>query len=185
VTRVRYQITTVRRDEAALQARCARLGWRVQVTNLPKTRLNLWDCVQAYNQGWSLERDFHVLKDRPLGIQPLYVREEEQIDGLTRLLMIGLRVLTLFEGVVRARLEKNKEELSGLYTGQAKRKTSRPTAVRLLRAIARMEIAALRAVACDTEEWHLSPLPPLLLKILELAGLPATLYTKLAIVSSG
>lgn len=50
--------------------------------------------MQAYNQGWSLERDFHVLKDRPLGIQPLYVREEEQIEGMTRLLMIGLRVLS-------------------------------------------------------------------------------------------
>jgi transposase len=35
-----------------------------------------------------------VLKDRPLGIQPLYVREEEQIEGMTRLLMIGLRVLS-------------------------------------------------------------------------------------------
>jgi transposase len=185
VTHVRYQITAVRRDEVAWAARCARLGWRVQVTNVPKRRLDLWDCVQAYNQGWSLERDFHVLKDRPLGIQPLYVREEEQIDGLTRLLMICLRVLTLFELVVRAKLAENEEELSGLYTGQAKRKTDRPTAGRLLRAIARMEIAAVRVVGCDTEAWQLSLLPPLLLKILELAGLPATLYTKLATVSSG
>jgi len=40
--------------------------------------------VLIYNGGWSLERDFHVLKDVPLGIRPLYVREEEQIIGLTR-----------------------------------------------------------------------------------------------------
>jgi hypothetical protein len=64
----------------------------VQVTNTAKTRLGLWACVQVYNQGWSLERDFHIVKDQPLGIQPLYVREEEQIEGLTRLLIIALRI---------------------------------------------------------------------------------------------
>ena len=181
---VRYQITEVRRDEAVLAARCARLGWRVQVTNSAKTRLGLWACVQAYNQGWSLERDFHIVKDQPIGIQPLYVREEEQIEGLTRLLMIALRILTLFELIVRARLEESKEELSGLYAGQAKRKTGRPTAVRMLRAVARMEITVTQVLGQE-EEWHLSPLPPLLLKILDLAGLPTTLYTNLGTLNSG
>jgi transposase len=184
-TRVRYEITEVRRDEVGIQARVARLGWRVQVTNVPVKRLGLWECVQAYNQGWSLERDFHILKDRPLGIQPLYVREEDQIEGLTRLLMIGLRVLTLFELVVRGKLEERGEELSGLYTGQARRKTNRPTAVRILGAIARLEITATRTVADTGEEWYLAPLPPLLQQILDLAGLPTTLYTKLATVNSG
>jgi transposase len=183
--RVRYEITAVSRDDQAIQARVARLGWRVQVTNVPVKRLGLWACVQAYNQGWSLERDFHVLKDRPLGIQPLYVREEEQIEGLTRLLMIGMRVLTLFELVVRGKLEETGEELSGLYTGQAKRKTARPTAVRILGAIARLEITATRMAGGAGEEWCLSPLPPLLQQILDLAGLPATLYTDLATVNSG
>jgi transposase len=182
---VRYQITEVRRDEAVLAARCARLGWRVQVTNTAKKQLGLWPCVQAYNQGWSLERDFHVVKDRPLGIQPLYVREDEQIEGLVRLLMIALRILTLFELVVRAKLEERNEELSELYPGQAKRKTGRPTAVRVLRAVARMEITATRVFGMDNEEWHLAPLPPLLLKILDLVGLPATLYTNLATWNSG
>jgi transposase len=185
VTHVRYQIDEVCRDTEALEAACARLGWRAQVTNAPQKRLGLWGSVQAYNQGWSLERDFHVLKDRPLGIQPLHVREEEQIEGLTRLLIIALRVLTLFELMVRAKLEERDEELSGLYTGQAKRKTSRPTAVRLLRAVARMEITATRMNGTEEEGWHLTPLPPLLRQILELAGLPVTLYTKLATVNSG
>jgi transposase len=185
VTQVRYEITAVCREEAAIEKQCARLGWRVQVTNVAQKRMGLWDCVQGYNQGWSLERDFHVLKDRPLGIQPLYVREEEQIEGLTRLLMIALRVLTLFELMVRGRLAERGEELSGLYTGQAKRRTSRPTAVRILRAVARMEITATCVAGVGGEEWHLSSLPPLLGQILELVGLPLTLYTKRAITNSG
>lgn len=182
---VRYEIVEVRRDEQAIAARVARLGWRAQVTNAPVQRLGLWGCVQAYNQGWGLERDFHVLKDRPLGIQPLYVREEEQIEGLTRLLMIGLRVLTLFELVVRTKLAEKGEALSGLYTGQASRKTDRPTGVRILKAIARMEITATQMPGDMGEEWHLSALPPLLGQILDLAGLPITLYSKLATVNSG
>lgn len=184
IQHVRYQITEVRREEAAIAAAVARLGWRVQATNLPAERLGLWACVQAYNQGWSLERDFHVLKDRPLGIQPLYVREEEQIEGMTRLLMTGLRVLSLFEIVVRGRLEAQGEKLSGLYTGQAKRQTGSPTAVRILRAVARMEITATCVVAAGVEQWHLTSLPPLLRQILELAGLSASLYTQLATVNS-
>jgi len=185
VIRVRYQITEVNREAERIAAAVERLGWRVQATNVPARRLGLYACVKAYNQGWGLERDFHILKDRPLGIQPLYVREEEQIEGLTRLLMIALRVLTLFELVVRARLEERGETLSGLYTGQANRKTERPTAVRILKAIARLEITATRVEGSSEEEWHLPPLPPLLQQILDLAGLPATLYTQLATMNSG
>src|SRR5207244_5276900 len=112
----------------------------VQVTTLPREGYCLQECVLLYNGGWSLERDFHVVKDVPLGIRPLFVREDEQIIGLTRLLTIALRLLTLFELRVRAGLEEAGEGLSGLYEGQPKRKTSRPTATRLLKAIARMEI---------------------------------------------
>ena len=47
------------------------MGWRAQVTNVPKAGLSLEESVVAYRGAWSLERDFHVLKDRPLGIRPL------------------------------------------------------------------------------------------------------------------
>jgi transposase len=136
--------------------------------------------VLIYNGGWSLERDFHVLKDVPLGIRPLYVREEEQIIGLTRLLTIALRLLTLFEMTVRAGLAKAGEELTELYEGQPNRKTARPTATRLLKAIARMGITLTHAMAGKHSRWYVSALPPLLLRLLELVGLSPVLYTGLA-----
>ena len=98
---VRYQITTVRRNEAAIQQRVARLGWQVQVTNAPAERLALGESLLAYRGGWCLERIFHVVKDEPLGIRPLYVRRDDQIEGMTHLLMLALRVLMLFEVLVR------------------------------------------------------------------------------------
>jgi transposase len=90
VEKVRYVIASIRRDEPAIARQKERLGWRVQVTNLAPKRCGLTAAVLIYNEGWSVERDFHVLKDRPLGIQPLFVREEEQIVGLTRLLTTGV-----------------------------------------------------------------------------------------------
>jgi transposase len=133
----------------------------------------------TYNEGWSLERDFHLFKDVPLGIRPLYVREDDQIIGLTRLLTIALRLLTLFELRVRAGLAEAGEELAGLYEGQPKRKTGRPTGTRLLKAIARMEITIACLDAVQERKWHLTKLPPLLLRLLDLLNLSPDLYTSL------
>jgi transposase len=177
---VRYQVTQVCREEEAITAAKHRQGWRVQVTTLPARGYTLQACVLLYNGGWSLERDFHVVKDVPLGIRPLFVRNDDQIVGLTRLLTIALRLLTLFELRVRAGLEEAEEELSGLYEGQPKRKTARPTAVRLLKAIARMEITLTRLEIGDESRWQVSALPPLLLRILKLVGLSERIYTALA-----
>jgi transposase len=177
---VRYQVTAVERLEDEIAEAKYRQGWRVQVTNLPKERWSLQGCVLIYNGGWSLERDFHVLKEVPLGIRPLYVREDEQIIGLTRLLTIALRLLTLFELTVRAKMATAGEELAGLYEGQPQRKTSRPTATRLLKAIARMGVTLTHVMAEDDSRWYVSALPVLLLRILAMIGLSPTLYTGLA-----
>lgn len=176
---VRYQIESVERQQAEIELTKARLGWRVQVTNLPKKEYSLLHCVLTYNEGWSLERDFHLFKDVPLGIRPFYVREEDQIIGLTRLLTIALRLLTLFELRVRAGLAEAKEELAGLYEGQPKRKTARPTGTRLLKAIARLEIAIVCLDADQRINWRLTKLSPLLIRVLDLVNLSPELYTTL------
>lgn len=176
---IRYEVTNVCRSEDMITAAKYRQGWRVQVTTLPREGYSLQTCVLIYNGGWSLERDFHVVKDVPLGIRPLFVRDDEQIIGLTRLLTIALRLLTLFEMRVRAGLKGAAEELSGLYEGQPKRKTSRPTATRLLKAIARMEITLTCVESEDNSQWYVSALPPLLLRILKFVNLSEDIYTSL------
>jgi transposase len=178
-TKVRYAITAVQRKEAAIEQTNARQGWRVQVTNLPVSRWNLRQAVLLYNGGWSVERDFHLLKDQPLGIQPLYVREDEQIVGLTRLLTIALRVLTLSELQVRNGLAEADASMSGLYEGQPKRTTEHPTAAWCLKAISRMEITATRVAAGEQVQWHVTELPSLLKRMLKLLHLSPTLYTGL------
>ena len=79
---------TLVRGETAITARCHRLGWRVYATNAPVRRLTLTETVIHYRQGWCLERDFHLVKDLPLGLSPLFVWKEDQIKGLVRLLTL-------------------------------------------------------------------------------------------------
>jgi transposase len=178
-TKVRYAITAVQRNEAAIAQTKAQQGWRVQVTNLPASRWSLRQAVLLYNGGWSVERDFHILKDQPLGIQPLFVREDGQIVGLTRLLTIALRLLTLSELQVRSGLAETEEGLSGLYEGQPNRTTEHPTAARCLKAISRMEITVTRVQKEQEIQWHLTDLPPLLKRMMKLLQLSPTLYTRL------
>jgi transposase len=177
---VRYKISEVRRNEEKIKQRQERLGWRAMVTNAPEERLSLEGGVLTYREGAGLERVFHQVKDAPLGIRPLFVKRDEQIEGLTRLLLIVLRVMTLVEVVVRAGLQEKNEALEGLHEGQKNKKESRPTAKRLLSAIARLHITLFQVECEGRPMWQLLPLPRLLLHVLDLLGLSASLYLDLA-----
>ena len=175
----RWMMSQVERDATAICERTWRLGWRVQVTCAPVMRLSFPAAVRQYRGGWCLERGFHLFKDRPLGIRPLYVRREEQIRGLTHLLTLGLRLETLLEIQVRASVRETGELWTGLYVGQPQRATAQPTAPQLLGAIARAEITLTRAEWRGEEQWHLTPLPPLLERTLACMGLSASVYQRL------
>lgn len=169
---VRYVITAVERDEAAISRQQYRLGWRVQVTNQPQALMTLPQAVLHYREGCCLERDFHLVKDRPLGISPLYVRRDDQITGLTRL-------LTLIETQVRRGLAQDGASLAGLYAGQPTRMTTRPTAVRLLQAVAKSEVTLTRVAVGPQQVWHLTPVPAWVVQVLGYLGLSIALYTRL------
>ena len=180
VTRdVRYRIHDVQRNEEAIAAKENRLGWRAFVSNAPVKRLNLEESVLTYREGGGLERPFHQLKDAPLGIRPLFVRLDEQIVGLTRLVLIALRVQMLIEIVLRGRMGETGEKLEGLYEGQKSKLEGKPTGKRVLRAIAGLEMTVSLIQVGVRQWWFLPALPRLLVRVLELLGLPASLYTNL------
>ena len=174
----------MRRNEPAIGHRVERLGWQVQVINLPAGRPSLAESLRTYRGGWCAERLFHLVKDEPLGIRPFYVRRDDQILGLTHLVTLALRVLMLFEVLVRRGQEEGGEELPGLYPGQPKRVTARPTAKRVLEAIARAGITLTRVESGGEVRWHLTPLPNLVKQVLSYLGLSEAVYTRL-VMNSG
>jgi transposase len=180
VMQVRYTITDVQRQSDAITLESYRLGWRVQVTNASNKLLTLSQAVCHYRGGWCLERDFHLVKDLPLGLSPLFVCKDEQIKGLTRLLTIALRLLSLIEIQIRQGLTEEHEKVTGLYEGQPKRQTEHPTGKRILQAFAREEITLTQVEIGGDIYYHITPLPPLHQKLLRYLKLPDSLYTALA-----
>ena len=170
-------------DEAAVEATVRRLGWRVYGTNQPVESLSLAQAVLAYRSEYQVERSFGRLKGRPLSLTPMYVQRDDHATGLIRLLSIALRVLTLLEFVGRRQLAAEGAKLAGLYAGNPRRETARPTAERLLEAFEGITLTVVVKGFQQTDR-HITTLSPLQQRILEILGFSLDLYTRLCTVSS-
>jgi transposase len=172
----------VQEDEAAVVQAKRGSGWRVYATNQPAGELSLGHAVLAYREEYLVERGFGRLKGKPLSLTPLYVDTDARVTGLLRLLVIALRVLCLLEFHVRQQLAATGEQLEGIYPGNPKRATARPTTELLLQAfegvtLTRLEYAGkLRA--------YLTPLTELQHRIVQLLGLSPEIYLRLTQHSS-
>jgi transposase len=178
----RHATVEVRVDEAALEATIGRLGWRVYGTNQPTASLSLAQAVLAYRSEYQVERSFGRLKGRPLSLTPMYVQRDDHATGLIRLLSIALRVLTLLEFVGRRQLATEGAKLAGLYAGNPRRETDRPTAERLLEAFEGITLTIIEGQPQTLR--HLTVLSPIQQRILEILGFSSELYTRLCTVSS-
>jgi transposase len=160
------------RRESEIQEAYTLAGWRLFVSNASTMRLSLEQTVLYYKEQWQPEMGFHRFKRGQLPALPIYFQDETRIRGLMFLLSIALRVFTLVEFVVRRHLSVHHEDLAGLYDGNPKRKTTRPTAERLLAAFNGITMYFLR-----DGTYEISPLNCLQKQILNLMGIPQSLYT--------
>jgi len=179
--KVRYELT-ITRNEAAIEQAQRRLGWRLYVTNADTAQLSLEEAVLAYRGSPPVDRDFSRLKGRPLGLRPLYLKREDHIRGLVRLLTLALRLLTLVEFVVRRNLQTQHDTLVGLYPGNPTRATAHPTTERLLQTFQNVTLTVVRMPNQTIK--HVTPLSALQIRILSLLDLPTSIYTNLAVASA-
>ncbi|HEY6412004.1 MAG TPA: IS1634 family transposase [Ktedonobacteraceae bacterium] len=181
-TRVEREISLhVQVNAAAVTQAESCLGWHVYVTNQPAEQLSLEQAVLAYRGEYVIERGFGRLKGRPLSLRPMQLTSDQRVTGLIRLLSLGLRVLCLLEYQVRCQLAAHREALAGLYAGNPKRTTKRPTSEALLKAFKGLHVTALTQLAQTVS--HVTPLSALQERILALLGFPAELYAQLALSS--
>jgi len=182
-TRVECEVSlSVQVNAAAVAQAEFCLGWHVYVTNQPAEQLSLEQAVLAYRGEYVIERGFGRLKGRPLSMRPMQLTSDQRVTGLIRLLSLGLRVLCLLEYQVRCQLAQHSEELAGLYAGNPKRTTHRPTSEALLKAFKGLHVTALTQRAHIT--YHVTPLSALQERIMALLGFPSDLYSNLALHSS-
>lgn len=178
VVSVRYQIKSVKREEKQIAAHAQRLGWRVQLSNAPAD-VSLANCVEHYRDSWRGERNYHRLKSEPLGLDPIFVRKDDQITGLTYLLTLAVRVEGVLEWQVARGLKAEQKQMKGLYAGLPKKATATPTAPAMLSAISREQITLMEVEWQGERTRQLSVLPELLMEVLRYLHLPLSLYTEL------
>jgi transposase len=89
--KIRDHITRIVRQEGSIADLTQRFGWKAFVTNAPKEQLSLAAAVLCYRNAYRVERIFNRLKSR-LQIAPLFVKLNDQLEGLTYLLTLGVRV---------------------------------------------------------------------------------------------
>lgn len=174
-----FTISSARNAEA-VAARRASLGWRVYATNAPATEWSLEAVVRAYRDEYLIEHSFGRLKGVPLSLSPTYLQRDDHVVGLGRLLALGVRVLSLVEFVVQRRLAGS--TLAGLYKGQPKMATPRPTAERLLAQFEGLTVTIIEQAG--QRLYHVPPLSDVQQRILALLDFPQTIYTNLAAESS-
>jgi transposase len=168
---------SARIDEEAVEAAVRQLGWRVYATNARPEDLSLAQAVLAYRSQYLIESAIGRLKGHPLSLTPMYLERNDHVTGLIRLLSVGLRVLTRLEFVVRQRLAAAGTMLAGLYVGNPKRATARPTTERLLKAFEGLTLTILREGRRRRD--HLPPLSRVQQRILALLDFPVDIYTRL------
>jgi len=184
IEKTRYHITHIARQEESITARRQRFGWKAFVTNVGHTRLSLQDAVLCYRNAYRVERLFNRLKSR-LHIAPLFVKLHEQIEGLTYLLTLGVRVLTVTEFVLRRSLETAQASLPGLHPENKHKMTDKPTAERILKAFSDIALTIIQNAAGEEILRRLTPLSGLQEDILQRLGLGTTLYGQLEIQLMG
>ena len=134
----------------------------------------------CYRNAYRVERLFNRLKSR-VHIAPLFVKLNEQIEGLTYLLTLGVRVLTVTEFALRRSLETAQASLPGLHPENKQKMTDKPTAERILKAFSDISLTIIKNAAGEDILRRLTPLSGLQEDILQRLGLGTTLYGQLEI----
>lgn len=156
-----------------------KIGWRIYVTNAPAAVLSFASAYRFYRKTmYVIEIGFHVLKDY-LQICPLFVRNDTQIIGMTRLLILALKILTLITAEIRANLKKEDTELVGLYAGQPKRKHPSPTGQSVLEYFTRQELKLIGMKIEGKWIWQITPLTDPCRVILKFLRISENCYTSI------
>lgn len=183
---VRYQLS-VTRNQAAIAEAEFKAGWRIYATNAPAEALSLTEAVLAYRDQYLEENIFRRLQGKFLSITPVYVQRDDHAQGLFHLLTLGARVLALGDYQAKQALAREKSELTGIYRGNPKRGTTRPTTERMLKAFEHINLLIMPSEmrAERQEVCFVTPLSPVQEHILALLGLPTSLYTSLQFGDEG
>ncbi len=178
-THTEYRVS-VTKDNEKIADKKKLAGWRVYASNSLSKDLTIEKAVLLYRKEYIIERRFDYLKNRPLNLIPLYLRVEKYIVGLINVLLLALRVISLIEFSVVRSLEKEEKDLAGLYAGNPKHKTKRPSVVLILRAFLGIYSIGVLDMKNTKIQYQVTSLNLLQRKLLRLLGMSERIYADFA-----
>lgn len=128
-------------DAAALAAEAASDGWYALLTNLDPNEADAAEVLRRYKGQEVVERRYGDFKG-PLGVAPMYLKNNRRIEALLSVICLALLVFCLIERQVRIGIAPERTML-GLYP---ERRPARPTGRNVFAALVTMRlIPATRA----------------------------------------
>jgi transposase len=182
--KTRYHSTHMARQADPIAALSQRFGWKAFVTNAGPKRRSLQEAVLCDRHAYRGERLFHRLKSR-VHMAPRFVTRNEHMEGLTSLLTLGVRVLTVMEFVLRRSLQNDQARLPNVHPENKQKRTDTPTAERILKAFSDISLTIIKHAAGEDILRRLTPVSGLQEDLLQRLGLGATLYGQLEIQTIG
>ena len=153
---VRSHLTRMARQGDTITALTQQCGWKAFVTNAVHTRLSLQEAVLCSRNAYRVERLCNRLKSR-VHSAPLFVKRNEHIEGLTSLLTLGVRVLTVLECVRRRSRESAHAKLPGWHPENKHKMADKPTAERILQAFRNISLTIITHGAGEDILRRLTP----------------------------
>ena len=177
IEKIRYQITGATVNRQNVKERLIRSGWVVYVSNISKKIVNLSNAVLTYRENYHLEHKFHTLKDSPLSISPLFVHNDDQIRGLTNLLMLAICVIDYTEATINQQIAKQKSPLKGVYRGLPNKLFYTVTALTLFNFFSESQITlTIVSVNSQVIKYQIDNFNNEHIKILNLLNIPIEIY---------
>ena len=112
------------------------LGYRVYLTNQTVEQLDIQKAVEAYRGEYKIERRIRNLKQEVCALLPIYLQKDDRIVGLVNLLTLLLQIVSIAEYQMAQSLkeeeQENKKKIAGLYAGQPKLATAKPSISKII-----------------------------------------------------
>lgn len=157
------------------------LGWRAYACNAPQEQLSTAQAVICYRQEYRIEHKFNELLNKITALMPVFLKKPPRIKALIRLLLLGLKFVSLIQYQVRNELKATGQYLKELYPGNPGRKTDRPTTKMLLEAFQNITLVV---VPIENKTFiKISELKPIQLQILNLLKISPDIYLSLEQIS--
>jgi transposase len=176
-TKSEFQIS-VQQQEEEIKKRKEYMGWQVYATNAAKDLLPFEKCVWKYRYQSNIESRFDDVRNKMAALLPVFLQKDNRIIGLVNILLLALKVCSVLEYKVAKSLQDQKKKLHGVYEGNPKRETDRPSVKRILTAFKSISFSLIFENN-DFQFVLMTKLKPVQKKILQLLELDTEIYTGL------